>query len=272
MQRIRTNKFECTCKVCNKKFFAKTTLAEICSTECRNYNRTKHLTYKRKCIICGKDFETVSHNRVLCGAEECQKKYGCLRTKKYNETHPKEHKNRVCKTQEENNLRMKNWREAHIEYLKEYHKNYRITHKEKIRADYKNRIENDINFRMRQILCKRLQRAVKKEDRTQFTMDLLGCTIEEFRAYLESKFTEGMTWDNYGKQGWVIDHIIPCRSFDLTKIEEQKKCFNYKNMQPLWNTDNQKKSDLLPNGKRAREIQRKSAGKPITSGCLDDSE
>lgn len=100
-------------------------------------------------------------------------------------------------------------------------------------------------------------------------MDLLGCTIEEFRAYLESKFTEGITWDNYGKQGWVIDHIIPCRSFDLTKIEEQKKCFNYKNMQPLWNTDNQKKSDLLPNGKRAREIQRKSAGKPITSGCLE---
>jgi hypothetical protein len=52
-------------------------------------------------------------------------------------------------------------------------------------------------------------------------------------------FTEGMSWDNYGE--WHIDHILPCSSFDLADIEQQKICFNYKNLQPLWAEDNLRK-------------------------------
>jgi hypothetical protein len=48
-----------------------------------------------------------------------------------------------------------------------------------------------------------------------------------------------MNWDSYGK--WEIDHIKPCCLFDLTKIRQQKECFNYKNLQPLWKEDNLKK-------------------------------
>jgi hypothetical protein len=54
-----------------------------------------------------------------------------------------------------------------------------------------------------------------------------------------------MTWDNYGKKGWHVDYILPCASFDLTKEEEQKKCFHYTNLQPLWWLDNIKKSDKI---------------------------
>ena len=47
-----------------------------------------------------------------------------------------------------------------------------------------------------------------------------------------------MKWDNHGLYGWHIDHIQPCNSFDLSNEEEQKKCFHYSNMQPLWAFDN----------------------------------
>jgi hypothetical protein len=66
------------------------------------------------------------------------------------------------------------------------------------------------------------------------TLDFLGCDYSFLMGYLEAKFTKGMTWENYGQ--WHVDHIRPCASFDLTKIEEQKKCFHYSNLQPLWAT------------------------------------
>ena len=53
------------------------------------------------------------------------------------------------------------------------------------------------------------------------------------------KFVSGMSWENYGK--WHIDHIKPCASFNLLEEDEQKKCFHYTNLQPLWAKDNLKK-------------------------------
>jgi hypothetical protein len=73
-------------------------------------------------------------------------------------------------------------------------------------------------------------------------MNLLGCSIEEFKQYLQKQFKEGMTWSNYGQHGWVIDHIYPCCKFDLSIEEEQRECFNYKNLQPLWRKENSQKS------------------------------
>ena len=52
-------------------------------------------------------------------------------------------------------------------------------------------------------------------------MELVGCTIDELKQHLESKFKKGMSWNNYGK--WHVDHVVPVDFFDLTKIEEQKK-------------------------------------------------
>jgi hypothetical protein len=54
-----------------------------------------------------------------------------------------------------------------------------------------------------------------------------------------------MTWQNYGYYGWHIDHIKPCASFDLRKPSEQRKCFHYSNLQPLWAKDNLQKSDKI---------------------------
>ena len=75
------------------------------------------------------------------------------------------------------------------------------------------------------------------------TLELLGCSVEELKKHLENQFIKGMTWNNYGLHGWHIDHIKPCASFDLTKEEEQRKCFHYTNLQPLWAKDNLSKSN-----------------------------
>lgn len=49
----------------------------------------------------------------------------------------------------------------------------------------------------------------------------------------------------HGVYGWHIDHIVPCASFDLSKPEEQKKCFHYTNLQALWWRDNIVKGDKI---------------------------
>lgn len=88
------------------------------------------------------------------------------------------------------------------------------------------------NLRRRINLALKDQGMIKDESLTQY----LGCTIPELKKYLETKFLEGMNWDNYGK--WHVDHITPCANFDLTIIENQKRCFQYTNLQPLWAKDN----------------------------------
>ena len=70
-------------------------------------------------------------------------------------------------------------------------------------------------------------------------------SMEELKYYLEGKFQSGMTWENHGFRGWHIDHILPCSSFDFTKIEEQKKCFHYTNLQPLWAHENLTKAEKI---------------------------
>ena len=91
----------------------------------------------------------------------------------------------------------------------------------------------------------RILMALKTTKKADRTVGLLGCSINELRAYLESLFLEGMSWDNYGYYGWHIDHVLPCASFDLSNPEEQRKCFHYSNLQPLWAADNMKKSDKI---------------------------
>jgi hypothetical protein len=71
----------------------------------------------------------------------------------------------------------------------------------------------------------------------------IGCALAELSAHLEKQFKNGMTWQNYGQ--WHIDHIIPCAKFDLTDSEQQRKCFHFSNLQPLWAIENIVKSNKL---------------------------
>ena len=109
------------------------------------------------------------------------------------------------------------------------------------RKNLQKRRDEDPQYRVKMALHVRLYDAVKRQKGTKSakTLELVGCTVEDLRLFLEAEFTEGMTWDNYGE--WHIDHIRPCASFDLTDPEEQKKCFHWTNLQPLWAQDNIRK-------------------------------
>lgn len=102
----------------------------------------------------------------------------------------------------------------------------------------RNERASNVNYRLARALRFRVWRALKGLRKEAPTLELLGCTLEELRAYLESKFRDGMSWENYGQPGWEIDHIRPCASFDLSDIEQLRQCFHYSNLQPLWGVEN----------------------------------
>ena len=105
------------------------------------------------------------------------------------------------------------------------------------------RRKNNINFKLAHNLRNRILKVLKGINKSKSTIKLLDCSIEKLKKHLEKQFTKGMNWSNYGK--WEIDHIKPCASFDLTKVSEQKKCFHYTNLQPLWKIDNLEKRDKI---------------------------
>jgi len=82
----------------------------------------------------------------------------------------------------------------------------------------------------------RVRDALNGQEKHRKTMEYVGCDAEALREYLESKFLDGMTWEN--KHEFHIDHIRPCASFDLDNEVERHKCFHYTNLQPLWAADN----------------------------------
>ena len=126
-----------------------------------------------------------------------------------------------------------------------YWKNKEIIIQKGIEWKYK-KYKEDPNFQILGRLRSRLNHALKGKVKSDHTLDLLGCTVEELKQHLENQFQEGMTWQNCGKNGWEIDHIIPCSYFDLSIEENQYICFNFRNLQPLWAKDNLQKSNNIP--------------------------
>lgn len=106
-----------------------------------------------------------------------------------------------------------------------------------------NRRKTDPVYKMIGLLRRRMVLAIKSQSaqKSKKTLELLGAFKEDIWKHLESQFKEGMTRENHGAKGWHIDHIKPCASFDLTDPEQQKECFHYTNLQPLWWWENLEK-------------------------------
>jgi Prasinovirus endonuclease VII len=105
-----------------------------------------------------------------------------------------------------------------------------------------NKRRNDVGFRILCNLRRRLYDAQLRQKQSKSATKLLGCSLEDFRIYLESKFEPGMTWENYGRYGWHIDHIVPCALFDMTDANHRRRCFHFSNLQPMFASKNHKKS------------------------------
>ena len=87
---------------------------------------------------------------------------------------------------------------------------------------------------------KRLARALAGAQKCATTMALLGCDKHLLKKHIEAQFLPGMSWSN--RSEWHIDHKRPCKSFNLLDPAQQRVCFHYTNLQPLWAVDNIRKS------------------------------
>lgn len=110
---------------------------------------------------------------------------------------------------------------------------------------YERKRRADPMWKLKNRLRVRVYDAVTKRGgcKSARTAVLLGASYTRVRQHLESQFKQGMTWTNYGK--WHIDHIRPCAAFDLTCPRQQRQCFHYTNLQPLWAVDNMRKGSRV---------------------------
>lgn len=109
------------------------------------------------------------------------------------------------------------------------------------------RYHNVPKQRIYELLRRRMKKVIKEGVKRGRSLELLGCTTDHIRAHLEAQFKRGMTWCNMGtgKGLWHIDHIIPCAAFDLTREDQQRICFHWTNLRPMWSLDNMRKGKRL---------------------------
>lgn len=188
-----------------------------------------------KCKKCVSKYHKQHYQEHKAEKKEYSKKHK-KRIIEYQKQWRQEHKEEIIEYQ-------KQWCKEHKEYIKEKAKIYQKEKKQylnKQRIKYKkNRKEKDKLFKLKFNISSLVRGSIKRNgyQKKSKTTDILGCSIEEFKQYLEQQFKSWMNWDNYGKYngeygyGWDIDHIIPVSS---AKTEEDiLKLNNYTNLQPL---------------------------------------
>jgi len=159
--------------------------------------------------------------------------------KEYYKENKNEIKEQQSKYRENNEMRLeqkKEYYQLNKEKIKENKKEYRKNNKEKINERNRNLRKTNENYRLSCVLRSRLGKALKRNTKSAPTMELLGCSIEFLRYYLEGTKVEGKDYSDAH-----IDHIRPCASFDLTDPAQQRECFHYTNLQYLPAKENMSK-------------------------------
>jgi hypothetical protein len=178
--------------------------------ECANGHVDAKKTDRRQCLQCRHD--------------ESRTEESHQRAKQWRRDNPERYKESMDEYYEANSEaireRSKQWARDNPERVRERQRALRATPEGRLIHNLRNRVNKIMN------------RIDIAKDNT--TMELLGCDVQTAKSHIESQFTVGMSWDNYGD--WDIDHIRPCASFNLAKPEEQRKAFHYQNLQPLWST------------------------------------
>lgn len=203
------------CRVCQKRkkitsFHIKTSNKDGRNTQCKNCKNiySKNLHQKNKLSINSKKKHYYQKNKTKIKIK---------------------HQNYYINNREIILLKCKKYQEKNRSKINTYHRNRR-------KKDEKYRILHSLRVRLNQATKGKLSDSTKK---------IIGCTLEQLKKHLENQFIAGMTWKNYGRNGWHIDHIKPCASFDLTDPKQQRKCFHYSNLQPLWATENISKGNRI---------------------------
>lgn len=143
------------------------------------------------------------------------------------------------------------WAKDNREKMAASAKKWYAANKERVFAQKRERYRRDPQYVLTRIARSRLYAALKGKKKVGSAVKDMGCTVDQFRLYLESKFYNGMTWENRNEL-WVIDHSKPLADFDLTDREQFIKAVHYTNSQPLTIEDHLKKTaaELLERAKR----------------------
>ena len=208
------------------------------------------MNHTRVCTICQETLPATTEyfNKAKLG------KYGitaqCKKCKNnYSYKYYAKNKKRYAKNRTKNKLKKSAYdKQRYKKYrnkIKDKSSQYYYANLVKVKKYWNNRYKNDLDFRITMNLRKRVRSIIKSNKKYFSNIELVGCSVTELKIHLEKQFTKGMTWKNYGFYGWHIDHIIPCSSFDMTDPEQQKQCFHYTNLQPLWAEDNLRKGDKI---------------------------
>lgn len=229
-----------TCKVCN---FEK---------ELENYyiNKRNKDNYDNVCKVCTKEKNKKNRDKNREAQirwreknPDYMKNYGkSEKVIEYGKKYYKDHKQEYIKRKQE-------WRILNPEKAKQERINYIENNKEKVNLYHskwkKEKRINDPLYKLKENTSRRIRyelNTLLKGKKSKSTVEYLGCTIDELKIYLQEKFKDSMTWENYGKI-WQIDHIIPCNSWNLIDNFENNCCWNFRNLQPLNSTENKSKKD-----------------------------
>lgn len=232
----------------------------------------------KKCTKCGRELPLDQFGeRKLVGGNKGYKSWckDCLKfaARKWRKDNPEKTKTRKRSKPSPEKARAKaaRWRKNHPEYGKEWKKNnpekvksnnieWQKNNPGKRRASVAKWRKNnpgycakhdrmrraiDPNFKLIKNIRRALLSAIRYNTKAGHTIELLGCSIEYLRQHLERQFKPGMSWDNYGLYGWHIDHIIPVSYFDHSDPEQQRRCWHYTNLRPLWAEDNLRKHNNI---------------------------
>jgi hypothetical protein len=236
----KQKKKERFCLICNNILLKNQ--KKFCCGECKKmynkYNKKIKIEFKH-CKICNKLFLSRSKMNIFCKSLSCQKEVLKIMRKRYHEKKKIKNLNIekkciIC----EKLFKPKNLHYKYCSFDCRKKRNYKVEH-QKIKVKY----YKDINYRLSVLLRTRFKRAIKNNSKKESAIKIIGCSIEDLKKYLENQFKPGMSWENYGFKTWHIDHIIPCFKFDLSKIKEQRKCFHYTNLRPLWAKENLTRDD-----------------------------
>lgn len=179
-------------------------------------------------------FCSKGHDTFICGrnkenrCRDCRNDYYKIYNSNHKEKMQKQNKEWSIEHKEELLKKAKKFRLENLEYFSNYMVQRRLL---------------DTGFRLCHNLRTRLNHAVKNNFKGGSAIKDLGCTLEFFKKYLESKFYGDMTWDNYGSY-WEIDHIKELHTFDLTDPIQLEQAVHYTNLQPLTINDHQKKTAI----------------------------
>jgi len=216
----------CAYEKCANLFKPRHGAVKYCSNKC--CNASAHLAYKKRNIEALRTKSRKAARKFRENWSEEQREKHRLYCRKYNRKWYK------GKSREERRER------ARVQY-ENCDKKRKQMLAQKLKAK---KYATDENFKMRHVLRSRLRQALLRQGvaKSDNTMDLLGCSIEEFKAHMEAQFEPWMSWDNWAHDTWHIDHVKPCAAFDLSDPEQQKECFHYTNMRPLEAVKNMRKN------------------------------